>query len=106
MGTRVGHTLMSTHWMARAATDWRREGVGVEGGLRLSEAASLSAAALLPAPTLSQLLDLYTATPPTPPPPVTCCCFFFLRDLGVFLALDEGHFLSLAAESLSSYTFS
>ena len=105
MGTRLGHTLMSTHWMARAATDWRREGEGVGGGLRLSEAASLSAGALLPPPTLSQLLDLYTATPPTPPP-VTCCCFFFLRDLGVFLALDEGHFLSLAAESLSSYTFS
>ena len=75
---------MSTQGMALAATDWSNDGVGVLGGLGLSElldnfSDSLSSSDGIPG-TLSQLLDLYTR-------PSRASCLFFLRERGVFLAL-------------------
>ena len=76
---------MSTQGMALAATDCSNDGVGVLGGLGLSElmdnfSDSLSSQGI--PVTLSQLLDLYTR-------PSRPCWLFFLRDRGVFLALAD-----------------
>ena len=76
---------MSTQGMALAATDWSNDGVGVLGGLGLSELMDNFSDSLSSIPvTLSQLLDLYTR-------PSLPSCLFFLRDRGVLRALAETH---------------
>ena len=74
---------MSTQGMALAATDWSNDGVGVLGGLGLSELMDNFSDSLSNIPvTLSQLLDLYTR-------PSRPSWLFFLRERGVFRALAE-----------------
>ena len=76
---------MSTQGMARAATDWSNDGVGVEEGGGLSELIDNFSDSLSSIPvTLSQLFDLYTRP----------SALFFFRARGVFLALAETHFWS------------
>ena len=71
---------MSTQGMALAATDCSNDGVGVLGGLGLSELMDNFSDSLSSIPvTLSQLLDLYTRP----------SWLFFLRERGVFLALAD-----------------
>ena len=74
---------MSTQGMALAATACSNDGVGVLGGLGLSELMDNFSDSLSSIPvTLSQLLDLYTR-------PSRPSWLFFLRERGVFLALAE-----------------
>ena len=91
-------TLMSTQGMALAATAWSNDGVGVVGGLGLSELLDNFSDSLSSIPvTLSQLLDLYTR-------PSRPSCLFFLRERGVLLALAEtlGRSLKVLSSALSS----
>ena len=74
---------MSTQGMALAATACSNDGVGVLGGLGLSELMDNFSDSLSSIPvTLSQLLDLYTR-------PSRPSWLFFLRERGVFLALAD-----------------